>query len=132
MERSGVSHFLQVIIMVALVATLGLMMYSGALQLFSGWGTYRNVIIRGAYKIGDNLTLVLSNTGSSLLEIKGIDIYKPSASLIDSWEGLIKLQPGESYKINIENIKNVNPGDDVEIVITLSDETVFKYRVTVQ
>jgi len=64
MRRRGISHFLQVAIMVALVSTLGLLMYSGALNLFTGWGNTKQLIIQSAYRLGNQINIVVKNTGS--------------------------------------------------------------------
>ena len=132
MVRSGVSHFLQVVIMVALVTTLGLMMYGGALQLFSGWGSYKQVIVKNVYEIGNNLVIVLENKGSSEVIVIEVDIYKNSNTPITSWNGSISIIPGESTQVTLLNTGNLKPGDIVEIVITLSDNSLFKYRVSVE
>jgi|GEM_PF-1169975 len=132
MVRLGVSHFLQVVIMVALVTTLGLMMYGGALQLFSGWGSYKQAIVKNVYEIGNNLVIVLENKGSSEVIVIEVDIYKNSDTPIASWNGSISISPGESTRVTLLNTGNLKPGDSVEVVITLSDISLFKYRVSVE
>ncbi len=128
--RAGVSHFLQVVIMVGLVGTLGMLIYSGALDLFAGWGDVQQITIQSVYKVGNDVQIVVANKGSSLLSIERILVYHINGTLLGNITGT-SIEPG---KVKVFTLANppVGEGELVDILLTTTDGSTFKFRVAVQ
>ncbi len=128
--RSGISHFLQVVIMVGLVGTLGMLIYSGALDLFAGWGDVQQITIQSVYKVGNDVQIVVANKGSSLLSVERILVYHINGTLLGNITGT-SIEPG---KVKVFTLVNppIGEGELVDILLTTVDGSTFKFRVAVQ
>ena len=128
--RPGISHFLEVVIMVGLVGVLGMLLYSGALDLFAGWGNVQQLTINSVYKVGSDLNVTVANKGSSAIDLTKIYLYDINGNLIGVVNGSTIL-PG---KVAIYTFTNalVGEGELVDILLTTSDGSTFKFRVAVQ
>ncbi len=133
MRRKGVSHFLEVVILVGLVGTLGMLIYSGALDLFAGWGDVKQVTIQSVYVLNNTLYVVVSNKGSSAVDINSVSVYSLNGSLIGGTTVPAKIGPGKvsSFAIDVSGV-GLQEGDLVDIIISTEDGSAFKFRVAVQ
>lgn len=132
MYRAGVSHFLQVVIMVALVSAVGVLMYSGAAGLLGNWGASNHVIASGAYLISsDKVIITLKNTGNSPANITLIELYS-GQTLVGSNNTSLLIDPGKSQSYSFSTNGGMVPGQLVDIVVRLSDGAVIKYRLPLQ
>lgn len=130
--HKGVSHFLQVVIMVALVSAIGILMYSGATGLFTSWSRTSEVIVPGAYLIGNSVAVNVRNAGSTVVSISGIDLYS-GGSLLSSTNTSIFLDPGKTITVSLQvQAGSITPGDVVDIVVRLGDGSTIKYTMPVQ
>lgn len=130
--RAGVSHFLQVVIMVALVSAVGVLMYSGAAGLLGNWGASSQVIASGAYLIGsDTVIVTLRNAGNSPTNITLIELYS-GESLIGTYNTPSSIYPGKSHSYSITINGTLVSGQLVDIVVKLSDGAIIKYRLPLQ
>ncbi len=131
--RKGISHFLEVVILVGLVGTLGMLIYSGALDLFAGWGDVKQVTIQSTYELNNTLYVIVSNKGSTAVDIASVSVYSLNGSLIGSVNTPTKIAPG---KVSVFTMPLTNAtlqeGDLVDIVISTEDGSAFKFRVAVQ
>jgi len=128
--RAGISHFLEVVIMVGLVGVLGMLLYSGALDLFAGWGNVQQITINSVYKIGSDLNVTVANRGSTPVEVYVISIYRLDGTQLGSQNGGV-IGPGKVMIFSFPNTA-VAEGELVDILITTVDGATFKYRVAVQ
>ncbi len=132
-SRRGISHFLEVVILVGLVGTLGMLIYSGALDLFAGWGDVKQVTIQSTYLINDTLNIVVSNKGSTTVEIDSVGVYFINGTLLGQASGPGKIGPGKVGKFTLTvPLGALQEGDLVDIVISTGDGSAFKFRVAVQ
>ncbi len=132
-SRRGISHFLEVVILVGLVGTLGMLIYSGALDLFAGWGDVKQVTIQSTYLINDTLNIVVSNKGSTTVEIDSVGVYFINGTLLGQASGPAKIGPGKVGKFTLTvPLGALQEGDLIDIVISTGDGSAFKFRVAVQ
>ncbi len=128
--RPGISHFLEIVIMVGLVGVLGMLLYSGALDLFAGWGNVQQLTINSVYRIGNDLNVIVANKGSTLASIESVMIYHLNGTLLGTSTGAT-VEPGKVAVFTFPNI-GVSEGELVDILVTTSDGSSFKFRVAVQ
>lgn len=130
--RAGVSHFLQVVIMVALVSAVGVLMYSGAAGLLGNWGASSQVIASGAYLIdSSNVVITLKNTGNSPANITLIELYS-GGILMGTNNTVLMIDPGKSQSYSISTTGTLVTGQLVDVVVRLADGAVIKYRLPLQ
>jgi len=130
-RRRGISHFLQVVIMVALVTTLGLMLYSGSLDLLSGWSKSKQIILQSVYRIGSDAYLVIKNIGTSTANVSGVSLYS-SGTLLGSNNTSILIEPGKAKEVKVTLNNSFNPDSTVDVIVKLDDGSVFKFRTVVE
>ncbi len=128
--RPGISHFLEIVIMVGLVGVLGMLLYSGALDLFAGWGNVQQLTINSVYRIGDDLNVIVANKGSTLASIESVMVYHLNGTLLGTSSGAV-VEPGKVAVFTFQNI-SVSEGELIDILVTTSDGSSFKFRVAVQ
>jgi len=130
--RAGVSHFLQVVIMVALVSAVGVLMYSGAAGLLGNWGASSQVIASGAYLISpSNVIITLKNTGNAPATVTSVEVYSGGAQVgINSTA--LSIDPGRSQAYVVSASGTLVSGQLVDVVVRLSDGAVIKYRLPLQ
>ncbi len=128
--RPGISHFLEIVIMVGLVGVLGMLLYSGALDLFAGWGNVQQLTINSVYRIGDDLNVIVANKGSTLASIESVMVYHLNGTLLGASSGAV-VEPGKVAVFTFQNI-SVSEGELIDILVTTSDGSSFKFRVAVQ
>ncbi len=116
--------------MVGLVGTLGMLIYSGALDLFAGWGDVQQITIQSVYKVGNDVQIVVANKGSSLLSVERILVYHINGTLLGNITGT-SIEPG---KVKVFTLVNppIGEGELVDILLTTVDGSTFKFRVAVQ
>ncbi len=132
MFRAGVSHFLQVVIMVALVSAVGVLMYSGAAGLLGNWGASSQVIASGAYLLSSNdLIVTIKNTGNSPATVTALEVYAAGGQ-IGSNTTSVTIEPGRSQSYHITTTSPLINGQLVDVVVRLSDGAVIKYRLPLQ
>jgi len=72
---------------------VGYPIYSGALDLFAGWGDVKQVTIQSTYLINDTLNIVVSNKGSTAVEIDSVGVYFINGTLLGQAGGPGKIGP---------------------------------------
>mgnify|MGYP000229832727 FL=1 len=117
--------------MVALVTTLGLMLYSGSLDLLSGWSKSKQIILQSVYRIGSDAYLVIKNTGTSTVNISGVSLYS-SGALLGSNNTSILIEPGKAKEVKVTLNNSFNPDSTVDVIVKLDDGSVFKFRTVVE
>ncbi len=132
MLRPGVSHFLQVVIMVALVSAVGVLMYSGAAGLLGNWGTSSQVIASGAYLIGpSNIIITLKNAGNAPVNVSAVEVYS-GVSQVGVNNTMVRIEPGKSVAFKVTSSGQLVTGQLIDIVVRLADGSVIKYRLPMQ
>lgn len=131
--KMGVSHFLQVVIMVALVSAIGIMMYTGATGLFGAWAKSPQVIVSGAYLIGPSNTVVtVRNTGNAPANMVSLEIRDSGGNLLGSNTTAITIEPGKTVNVDVGVPANLTPGDMLDIIVSLDDGSLVKFTLPVQ
>jgi len=128
--RPGLSHFLEIVIMVGLIGVLGMLLYSGALDLFAGWGNVQQLTINSVYKIGDNVNVTVTNMGNTIVSIDSVKIYDLNGNLLGSSTGGL-IEPGRSMEYSFTNT-TVSEGELIDVLVVTTDGKTFKFRVAVQ
>ena len=132
MKRRGISHFLQVVIMIALVSAVGLLLYSGVQGLLGPWTKSPQVLLTGAYKVGNTLYLSIKNTGNIPVNITSMTIYDESGNAIASINSPIALNPAEAKTVSVTPNAQLTLGDVVNILMNLSDGSVIKLKASIE
>ena len=131
--RRGISHFLQVVIMVALVSAIGIMMYTGAIGLFGTWSKSYQIIVPGAYLLGPtNLAVGLKNTGNAPANIVSLSVTDGSGNTLGSNKTTITINPGKTVTVDVTVSSGLTSGDIVNIVVNLDDGSLVKFTVPLQ
>ncbi len=131
-RRLAISVFLQIIILVLITMALGVLVYTGATGLMSNWFVNKQVMVSGAYSIGNNVYVSVRNSGNVPIVIDTVTIYATNGTSLGSSDSDQKLEPGKAYTFVIDVKGAVTVGDTIDVYIKLSDGEVTKVRLVLQ
>ena len=121
------------VILVALVSAVGLIMYTGASSLLGNWSKSTQVVVSGAYLLGDNIIVVnLKNTGNTPALIDSMEVYDSYGTNLANILVNQTIDIGKTLALNVTLNSPLSPGDVISVVLYLGSGEVIKYTVPLQ